>query len=85
MKSFESAFEIIADKHKAALLLKRSGIMNSIVDKIKSRGLTQAEAAEIMGVTQPRVSNLLTGRISKFSFDMLYLMDSKITEGGNYE
>ena len=81
MKSFESAFEMITDKHEAALLLKRSKIMNCIVDKIKSRGLTQVEAAEIMGVTQPRVSNLLTGRISKFSLDMLYLMNSKISKG----
>lgn len=78
MKSFENTFEMIADKHEAALLLKRSNLMNSIVDKIKSSGMTQAEAAEVMGVTQPRVSNLLTGRISKFSLDMLYLMNEKI-------
>lgn len=85
MESFENAFKMCFDKHEAALLLKRSDLMDSIVNKIKSKGLTQAKAAEIMGVTQPRVSNLLTGRISKFSLDMLHLMDSKITEGDNYE
>jgi predicted XRE-type DNA-binding protein len=38
---------------------------------IASRGLTQAKAARILPVTQPRVSDLLRGRIDLFSTDSL--------------
>jgi predicted XRE-type DNA-binding protein len=38
---------------------------------IKNRGLKQAEAAKILGVTQPRISDLLQGRIHLFSIDTL--------------
>jgi len=39
---------------------------------IKERGLKQKEAAELLGITQPEVSNLATGRLSGFTFDRLY-------------
>jgi predicted XRE-type DNA-binding protein len=38
---------------------------------IEDRGLTQAEAAKLLGVTQPRISNLVRGRIDLFSIDTL--------------
>jgi predicted XRE-type DNA-binding protein len=52
-------------------LLVRSGLMLKIERLLKARGLTQAEAAKIMGVSQPRVSDLLRGRIDLFSTDSL--------------
>ncbi len=78
MGSFKNAFDMCFDEHEAALMSLKSDLMDSIVDEIKSKELTQVEAAELMGVTQPRVSNLCTGRISRFSFDLLYVMNSKI-------
>jgi predicted XRE-type DNA-binding protein len=38
---------------------------------ISTRGLKQAEAAKLLGVTQPRVSELMRGRIDLFSIDTL--------------
>jgi predicted XRE-type DNA-binding protein len=41
---------------------------------IRARGWTQAEAADCFGETQPRISNLLKGEISRFSIDKLINM-----------
>jgi predicted XRE-type DNA-binding protein len=38
---------------------------------VKENGWTQAEAAKRCGVTQPRINDLLRGRISRFSLDAL--------------
>jgi len=43
-----------------------------INDRIKERGIKQKEAAELLGITQPEVSNLGKGRLSGFTFDRLY-------------
>ena len=39
-----------------------------------ARGLTQAQAAALLGVTQPRVSDLVRGKIDRFSVDILVAM-----------
>ena len=49
----------------------RSDLMIQLQKLIESRGLKQAEAAKILRVTQPRVSELLRGRIDLFSTDAL--------------
>lgn len=49
----------------------RSDLMIQLQRLIESRGLKQAEAAKILRVTQPRVSDLLRGRIELFSTDAL--------------
>ena len=41
---------------------------------INARGLTQAEAADLFGVTQPRISDLVRGKIGRFSVDTLIAM-----------
>ena len=41
---------------------------------IEARGLTQAQAAELFGVTQPRISDLVRGKIDRFSIDTLIAM-----------
>lgn len=46
--------------------------------EIKARGLTQASAARIFGVSQPRVSNLLRGQIQLFSTDALIDMLARL-------
>ncbi len=56
----------------------RAELMIQIEKTIKSRGLKQAEAAKVMRVTQPRVSDLLRGRIDLFSTDTLIDMLARL-------
>jgi predicted XRE-type DNA-binding protein len=59
---------------EAEHLLVRSRLMMAIEQLIKGRGLTQTRAARLFGVTQPRVSDLVRGRIELFSIDTLVEM-----------
>ena len=52
-------------------LLGKAALMLRIGEIIKGRNLTQAQAAQILGASQPVVSNLLNGRISGFSLERL--------------
>lgn len=52
----------------------KSKLMTSIEQHIKENGLTQKQAAEKMGVTQPRISDLVRGKIDLFTIDMLVKM-----------
>lgn len=63
---------------EAEHLAIRADLMIQIEKAIKSRGLRQAEAAKIMRVTQPRVSDLLRGRIDLFSTDTLIDMLARL-------
>lgn len=56
---------------EAAHLLIRTDLMLQIERVLKERGLTQAKAAALLGITQPRVSDLVRGRIDLFSIDSL--------------
>ena len=53
-------------------LLAKADLAIEISSIIEDRGLTQAEAAEIMGVDQPKVSALVRGRLDGFSTERLY-------------
>jgi predicted XRE-type DNA-binding protein len=63
---------------EAEHLRVRADLMIKIEKVLKTRGLKQAEAAKIMGVTQPRVSDLLRGRIELFSSDALIDMLARL-------
>lgn len=52
----------------------RSDLMIRLGDLIKGRGLTQVEAAKLFDVSQPRVSDLVRGKIDRFSIDTLVAM-----------
>ncbi len=52
----------------------RSSLMVTLKRHIERKGLSQAEAAEVFGVTQPRISNLMRGKIQLFGLDMLVNM-----------
>ena len=56
---------------EAAHLLIRTDLMIHIERILEERGLTQAKAAKLLGVSQPRVSDLVRGRIRLFSIDTL--------------
>lgn len=59
------------DEAEAQHLRLRSTLMSELRKLIQDRELTQAAAAEVFGVSQPRVSNLVRGRIDLFSLDTL--------------
>jgi len=61
-------------KEEAAHLLIRADLMSQLKELIEERGLTQKDAAEALGVTQPRISDLVRGRIDLFSIDTLVEM-----------
>jgi len=57
--------------HEAEVLQMRADLMGRLRLWIRDSGLTQEEAAERLGITQSRVSNLVRGHWKKFSLDML--------------
>ena len=74
-KRFKSVFDAIADTPQEALNLKlRAQLMNEIIDNINHQQWTQKDAAKYLNVTQPRISDLLRGKISLFSLDLLVNM-----------
>lgn len=62
---------------EAAILLMRSELMVALKKFIESKKLTQTEAAEILGVSQSRVSDLIRGKWEKFSLEMLIILATK--------
>ncbi len=59
---------------EAANLRIRAELMARLRKLIEARRLTQAEAAELLGVSQPRISDLFRGKIDLFSIDTLVTM-----------
>ena len=59
---------------EAENLRLRADLMIQLTGLIQKRGLTQAQAARLMGVTQPRISDLTRGKIHRFSIDTLVEM-----------
>ena len=71
-EKYASVWDAIADTPEQAANLKaRSELMQKIAAQLRVRGWTQAEAARRCGVTQPRINDLLRGRVSRFSLDAL--------------
>ena len=63
---------------EAEHLLVRADLMIRLEKELGSRGLKQAQAAELLGITQPRVSDLLRGRVELFSADALIDMLARL-------
>jgi predicted XRE-type DNA-binding protein len=71
-EEFANVWDAIEDTpEEAANLTLRSDLMMKIEELIQENGWTQAEAAKRCRVTQPRINDLLRGRISRFSLDAL--------------
>ena len=69
---FDSVWDALADTpEQAANLRARAGLMQKIAAIVQDHGWTQTEAARRCGVTQPRMNDLLRGRVSRFSLDAL--------------
>jgi predicted XRE-type DNA-binding protein len=74
-KAFNSVWDAIEDSPAMAENMKlRSSLMMAIAERIKANGLSQTEAAALFAVTQPRISDLIRGKINLFSIDTLVAM-----------
>ena len=70
--TYASVWDALADTpEQAANLRARADLMRQIAELIQAEGWKQVEAAERCGVTQPRINDLLRGRVSRFSLDAL--------------
>jgi len=71
-KTFANVWDALSDSPEEAATMKiRSDVMIAINDTIRAWDTTQAQAASRLGVTQPRLNDLLQGKINKFSLDTL--------------
>jgi predicted XRE-type DNA-binding protein len=72
---FDSVWDAIeTDTATAANLRLRSRLMMAVSEYVKQSGLTQAEAARRLGTTQPRLNDVLKGKIEKCTVDRLVIM-----------
>lgn len=74
-KRYASVWDAIEENPAEAENMKlRARLMTAVRHFIEREGLSQAEAAKLFGVTQPRISDLVRGKIDLFSIDVLINM-----------
>jgi len=74
-KQFASVWDAIEDTPEEAENMKlRSALMIALKEHLTRTGLNQSEAAKLFGITQPRVSDLMRGKIGLFGLDALVNM-----------
>ena len=77
---FTSVWDALEDTPQEAASMKaRSALMMALAEVIRESSMTQGEAAALFGVTQPRVSDLVRGKINLYSLDTL--IDMAATAG----
>ena len=75
MEVFDNIWDAIEDDPVVRANLKaRTNLMLALSQHIKASGWTQIQAAKALGVTQPRISDLLRGKIDLFTIDTLVNM-----------
>ena len=74
-KRFESVWDAIEDTPAAAENMKlRSALMAALRDHIVRANMSRVQAAKLLRVTQPRISDLMRGKINLFGLDALVTM-----------
>lgn len=77
-QSFESVWDAIEKTPEDAARMKmRSNLLIAIEQKVRGWNVTQGVAARRLGITQPRLNDLLRGKITKFSIDTLIALAEK--------
>jgi predicted XRE-type DNA-binding protein len=75
----DNVFVDLGFSPEEAINLKiRADLMLNLREYIQKQGWTQAEAAQFLGETQPRISNLMNGEVNRFSIDKLINMLTKV-------
>src|SRR5450631_2888664 len=86
VQRFDNVWDAIADTPEEATTLRvRSALMDKIGVIIAANNWTQVEAARHCAVTQPRINDLLRGRISRFSLDALVNIASALGRTVRFE
>ena len=71
-QSYADVFDALSDTPAEAANLKaRADVLAALVEQVKSWGLPQEAAAVRLGITRPRLNDLLRGKLGKFSLDAL--------------
>lgn len=71
-ESFDNVWDALEDTAaESANMTLRSDLLIAIQQEVRDWGLTQTQAASRLGITQPRLNDLLKGKIAKFSLDAL--------------
>ena len=74
-KRFASVWDAIEDSARdSASMRARADLMITLQEHLRKRGVNQAQTAKLLQVTQPRVSDLMRGKIELFSSDTLIEM-----------
>ena len=74
-KQFASVWDAIVDAPEQAESMRlRSSLMIALKAHMERVGLSQSEAAKNFGITQPRVTDLVRGKINLFGLDALVNM-----------
>jgi predicted XRE-type DNA-binding protein len=69
---FSSVWDAIEDSREVAASLKlKAEVASAIIEEIRRRRLIQSRVAAMCGITQPRISDLMRGRLDLFSLDAL--------------
>lgn len=74
LQFFESPFHATETAEVADNMVLRADIMIMIRDIIEQKGWTQKQAADRLNISQPRVSDIINGKIEKFTLDFLVSM-----------
>lgn len=77
-QSFANVWDALEDTQaEAANMTMRSNLLIAIERKVRGWNITQIEAARRLGITQPRLNDLLRGRVHNFSLDTLIVLASQ--------
>ena len=70
-------FSDLFEPEEAMELRVRSTLLRGLEQWLASCGMTRTEAAKALGVTQPRISEIKRGRLSRFSIDFLFRLAAR--------
>lgn len=77
-QSFANVWDALEETPAEAMnMTMRSNLLIAIEQRVRGWKVTQAEAARRLGITQPRLNELLRGRVSNFSLDALIVLAGK--------
>jgi len=78
IQTFANVWDALEDTpEEAAHMTIRSNLLIAIGQRVRSWNVTQSEAARRLGTTQPRLNDLLRGRITNFSLEALITLPGK--------
>ncbi len=78
-QTYTSVWDAIEDTAEAAANMRvRADLMIAVQRYVEASGETQSQSAKHLGITQPRLNDLLRGRIEKFSLDALVNMLARV-------